>query len=83
MYVLRLLPQAQKDLDRLQEKIFSRIKNEILSLKDNPRSRGAIKLTDEEGYRIRIGDYRILYRIGDKSKEIFIYRIKHRKEVYR
>ncbi len=83
MYALKLLPQAQKDLDRLRGKIFSKIKNEILSLKDNPRSHDAIKLTDEEGYRIRIGDYRVLYRIEDKTKEIFIYRIKHRKEAYR
>ena len=83
MYGLKILPQAQKDLDRLYGKIFSKIKNKILCLIDNPRPYDAIKLTNEEGYRIRVGDYRVLYRIDDKSKGIFIYRIKHRKEAYR
>ncbi len=82
MYSLRILPAAQKDLNRLHDKIFNKIKNEIISLVDNPRPYGALKLTNEDGYRIRIGDYRVLYRIDEKIKEIFIYRIKHRKEAY-
>lgn len=83
MYKLKILPHAEKDMNRLQGKIFRDIKNEILRLAENPRPYGAIKLTNEEGYRIRIGDYRVLYRIDDSSKEIFIYRVKHRKEAYR
>lgn len=83
MYVLKILPAAQKDLDRLHAKIFDKIKNEIISLSDNPRPYGALKLTNEDGYRIRIGDYRVLYRIDEKIKGIFIYRIKDRKEAYR
>lgn len=83
MYKLRVLPQAQKDLDRLRGKIFNKIKKEIMVLSANPRPYGALKLTNEEGYRIRIEDYRALYRIDDSLKEIFIYRVKHRKEAYR
>lgn len=83
MYKLRILPAAQKDLDGLPHKIFTAIKSKALRLSNNPRPYGAIKLTNDEGYRIRIWDYRILYRINDKLKEIFIYRIKHRKEAYR
>jgi mRNA interferase RelE/StbE len=83
MYNLRILPAAQKDLKRLQGKIFDKIKSEILSLANNPRPYGALKLTNEDGYRIRVGDYRVLYRIDEKIKEIFIYRVKHRKESYR
>ena len=83
MYKLRILPVAQKDLDRLHGKIFHKIKNEIILLSNNPHPYGALKLTNENGYRIRVGDYRILYRIDDKEKEIYIYRVKHRKEVYR
>lgn len=82
MYNLKILPQAQKDLDHIHGKIFDKIKDNIIRLADNPRPYGAIKLTKEEGYRIRIGDYRAIYRIDDKSKEVFIYRIKHRKEAY-
>lgn len=83
MYKLKIIAQAQKDLDNLHGRAFEKIKKEILSLSSNPRPFGVIKLTQEEGYRIRIGDYRILYRINDSLKEIIIYRIKHRKEAYR
>ena len=83
MYKLNILPHAQKDLDQLHGKIFESLKNKILHLVNNPRPFGALKLTNEDGYRIRSGDYRILYRINDKTKEIFIYRVKHRKEAYR
>ncbi len=83
MYKIKLIPHAQKDLDQLEDRTFAKIKNEIINLSKNPRPYGAIKLSNEEGYRIRIEDYRVLYRINDKIKEIFIYRIKHRKEAYR
>ncbi len=83
MYRIKILPQAQKDLDQLHSKIFINIKNRIINLARNPQPFGALKLTNEEGYRIRIGDYRVLYRIDDKTRVIFIYRVKHRKEAYR
>ncbi len=83
MYKLKILPHAQKDIGHLQNKIFNNIKDKIINLANDPRPNGAIKLTNEDGYRIRIGDYRVLYRIEDKSKEIFIYRVKHRREAYR
>ncbi|HCJ66009.1 MAG TPA: hypothetical protein DHV62_01455 [Elusimicrobia bacterium] len=83
MYEIKILPSAQKDLDSLEKNIFERIKTKIIQLKENPRLPGAIKLTAEEGYRIRIGDYRILYRLDDKEQKIYLYRVKHRKEAYR
>jgi mRNA interferase RelE/StbE len=83
MYVLKILTRAQKDLDQLHGKIFNNVKIRIIQLANNPRPYGTIKLTNEDGYRLRIGDYRVLYRVDDKSKEVFIYRVKHRREVYR
>lgn len=83
MYKIYLLPQAKKDLDAFKGKIFEQLDNKISSLSKDPRPPGSIKLTAEEGYRIRSGDYRIVYRIEDKEKRVFIYRIKHRKEVYK
>jgi len=83
VYKIFILPQAEKDLDNLQIKIFNQMKNKISSLSNNPRPSGCLKLTVEEGYRLKTGDYRILYRIDDKEKIIYIYRIKHRKEVYK
>jgi len=83
MYKIFIIPQAQKDLDNLNEKIFKQIKNKILSLSGKPRPHGCLKLTAEEGYRIRSGNYRIIYRVNDKEKIVYIYRIKHRKEAYK
>lgn len=83
MYKIEVIPSALKDLDNSEKKLFIQIKNKIDSLKSNPRPSNCIKLTAEEGYRIRSGDYRILYRIDDKNKIVYIYRIKHRRESYR
>ena len=83
MHKINIIPSARKDLDGLDKKSFSQIKNKIISLASNPRPSGCLKLTAEEGYRIRSGNYRILYRVDDKNKMIYVYRIKHRKESYR
>lgn len=83
MYKIFILPLAQKDLNNLQSKIFGQIKDKISTLSHNPRPMGCIKLTAEQGYRFRSGDYRILYRIDDKEKIVYIYRVKLRKEAYR
>ena len=82
MYKVEVIPSTQKDLDNLEKKFFIQIKNKINSLKFNPRPANCLKLTAEEGYRLRSGDYRILYRIDDKNKIVYIYRVKHRKESY-
>jgi len=82
VYKILLLPSAQKDLDEFKGKILDILVKKIISLKENPRSHGCLKLTAEHGYRIRSGNYRIVYRIDDKRKEVFVYRIKNRKEAY-
>ena len=82
MYELLVLPPAQKDLDKPEAPIFTRILKKIRALSKDARPPGCLKLTEEDGYRIRTGDYHILYRIDDGLKQIYIYRIKHRKDVY-
>lgn len=82
-YQVLLIPSAQKDLDPFQGDVFSKLCKALKNLSENPRPVGSIKLASEEGYRIRIGDYRIVYRIDDKGKKVYIYRIRHRREVYR
>ncbi|MCL5268920.1 MAG: type II toxin-antitoxin system RelE/ParE family toxin [Bacteroidetes bacterium] len=66
----------------MPDKEVLRISNRIQTLCDNPRPIGVQKLTDAEGYRIRVGNYRVLYEIDDKAKIIFVYRVKHRSEAY-
>ncbi len=82
-YKIIIKPSAQKDLDKLQNKELKRIVARLEQLRINPRPIGVQKLSDEEGYRLRSGNYRILFVINDKIKNIFIYRIKHRKDAYR
>jgi len=84
MYQLKILSKAEKDQNALEGKLFEVVDREIRSLSKNPRPYGCAKLSDEEnGYRIRVRHIRILYQIDDKAKTVIIYRIKHRKEVYR
>ena len=82
MYELFVLPPALKDLDKLEVSAFDRILRKIRALAKDARPPGCLKLTGDDGYRVRSGDYRILFRIDDASKRIFIYRVKHRKDVY-
>ncbi|MDP1676858.1 MAG: type II toxin-antitoxin system RelE/ParE family toxin [Bacteroidota bacterium] len=82
-YTINIKPSAQKDLDALPDKEAFKILSRIAQLESDPRPIGIQKLHHKEGYRIRSGNYRILYEIDDKKESILIYRIKHRKEVYR
>ena len=83
MYRLFLLASAEKDLDGLEGYAFAQIKAKMVSLKSDPRPPGSLKLTAHEGYRLRYGDYRILYGIDDEREKIYIYKVKHRREAYR
>lgn len=84
MYQVRTPPRAEKDLNRLEGGLFEAVDRAIRSLSENPRPAGCVKLSDEEnGWRIRVRHIRVLYQIDDKAKSVVIYRIKHRKEVYR
>lgn len=84
MYNIDLKKSAQKDLDRINEPDFSRIINSIKLLSQNPRNINVKKLVSKENeYRLRVGDYRVLFFIEEDTKEIKISRILHRKEAYR
>ncbi len=72
-----------KDLRRLPKSDIKRILARIDSLADNPRPPGAEKLTNEEKYRIRQGNYRILYRVEDMIITVTIVKVGHRRDVYR
>lgn len=82
-YEVILKPPASRDLDKLPDHELEKISKRLLQLGYDPRPIGVQKLTAEEGYRIRVGDYRVLFIIDDVQRKVFIYRIKHRKDVYR
>ena len=84
MYDVYLEKAAERDLKRLQPKIFQQIIFHIKGLVDTPRPSGCHKIAGTKSdWRIRIGDYRVIYVIDDKAKVIKVMRVRHRREVYR
>lgn len=81
-YALIIDRYAQKQLDKIPPPHFNRIIKAIYSLQENPRPQGYKKLTGRPGYRIRIGDYRVIYLIEDSEVKVFVIDIGHRKEIY-
>jgi mRNA interferase RelE/StbE len=67
-YSLQILPRAQKELERLEKNHYIRIRDAIRELSGNPRPPGCLRLTGREGWRIRVGDYRIVYEIEDQKQ---------------
>ena len=82
-YKILLKPSALKDLDQLPDKEVNRLLSQIKNLSEEPRPIGIQKLSNQGGFRIRSGNYRVLFEVNDKLQTVFIYRIKHRKEVYK
>ena len=83
MYVVKLKRSAEKELEKLPASIHDKIITTLLALKDDPRPRNSKKLHGREGWRIRVGDYRVLYLILESEKIMEIISVAHRKEVYR
>lgn len=82
MYQLKIKEPAQKDLRKLAPSIRERMANLIRSLANEPRPPGSQKLTNRKEWRIRQGDYRVLYTIDDQQKSVTVVRIKHRARAY-
>lgn len=73
---------AQKQLDKIPPPHFNRIIRAIDALSTDPRPHGSKKLTGRPAYRIRIGNYRVIYRIEDAVLTVFVVDIGHRKDIY-
>ena len=82
-YSVEIVQKAEKEYFKLPESVKHRIQELILSLETEPRPMGAKKLRETDYYRVRSGDYRIIYSIEDKARLIKILSIGHRKEIYR
>jgi mRNA interferase RelE/StbE len=85
MYTITISQSALKELQRLQKPTVKKIEKAITELAKNPRPAGVKKLkgNTEDLYRIRSGDYRVVYSIEDEIKVIDIRKIGHRKDIYR
>mgnify|MGYP001581088001 CR=1 FL=1 len=77
-------PSAEKQLNRIPSKVAEKITEVIVKLQENPFPTNSKKLQAETDiYRIRVGDYRIVYEIEKITQQIVVAKIKHRKDVYR
>ena len=83
MYSVEFSPAAVRDYKKLTHDELEKINILIDKLAENPRPAGYKKLKSRDAYRVRSGDYRVIYEIHHKILTIIIIRIRHRKEVYR
>jgi len=83
-YQIEISKGASKQLKKLSEDIREKIEAKIQELIDEPRPDGVVKLKDiENGYRIRVGEYRVLYKIYDDVLVVTVIKVGHRRQVYR
>jgi mRNA interferase RelE/StbE len=83
VYRVYFRESVEKDLHTVPRKDLKRILQRIKTLAENPRPPGCEKLTGQERYRVRQGQYRIVYSIQDYELTVWIVKVGHRKDVYR
>jgi mRNA interferase RelE/StbE len=83
MYSIQITSRAERELRRLDRQVKNRLTKTILTLANEPRPSGCLKVKTEEGvWRVRVGDWRIGYEIDDAKREVTIIRVGHRSEFY-
>ena len=82
-YSLEILRPAQKALSKVSPSHRERIISAISGLSHDPRPVGYIKLSGRDGYRIRVGDYRVIYEIEENRLKVLVIALGHRRDIYR
>jgi len=83
-YTILLAPPAERQLKAFTPSVQKRLVRRLKTLRENPRPQGVKKLAGEDNlYRIREGDYRIIYTIDEKELIVLVVKIGDRKEIYR
>ena len=82
-YQVIILKSVRKELDRLPDEIANRIFARLTELETNPRPTDVKKLKGRDAWRIRVGDYRVIYEIHDRVLQIIVITVGHRREIYR
>lgn len=82
-YEISIKKSAVKELEDIPKKELQKIIKRIRTLSSHPRPQGSQKLSHGEQYRIRKGDYRIIYSVQDDDLTVHIIKVGHRKEIYR
>ncbi len=82
-YKIVLVKSAVKELESVSGKTHDRIVEHLRQLEENPRMFGAEKLTAREAYKLRVGSYRIIYKINDSRQEVEVLVVEDRRQVYK
>ncbi|MGR9053734.1 MAG: type II toxin-antitoxin system RelE family toxin [Gammaproteobacteria bacterium] len=83
-YRIEIKPRAIKQLRKLPSAVLAKVSKQIDNLSENPRPDGCKKLSGtEHSYRVRVGDYRVVYSVFDKRLIIQVIKIGHRKDIYK
>jgi mRNA interferase RelE/StbE len=83
-YQVELAPAAKRQIKKLPPDAYKRIIQRLEELKLDPRPAKVAKLEGEEDlYRVRVGDYRIVYQVRERVLQILVVKVKHRRDVYR
>ena len=83
-YQVAFAPAGARDVRKLPPSVQARVMKTVAKLAETPRPRGSRKINgSEDVYRIRVGDYRVLYTISDDVLIVLVVRVRHRREVYR
>ncbi|MEM1042467.1 MAG: type II toxin-antitoxin system RelE/ParE family toxin [Bacteroidota bacterium] len=81
-YRVEILRRAAKSLAKLPERDYERVRDAVRALGTDPRPPGCKKLVGREGWRIRIGRYRVIYEIADVVRVVTVLDVGHRKDIY-
>jgi mRNA interferase RelE/StbE len=82
-YSLYILPRVEKEIAALDSRHYESVKKKIDTLREEPRPPGCRKLANSQDWRIRTGNYRIVYQIDDAARTVTVLRVGHRREIYR
>jgi mRNA interferase RelE/StbE len=82
-YQVEMLSRAQKALARLPQQDYERVRDAIGALTEDPRPAGCRKLAGRDGWRIRIGQYRVIYEIENAIRVVTVLDVGHRRDIYR
>jgi mRNA interferase RelE/StbE len=82
-YSILILRRAQIELASLPKEAYKKVKTAISVLAENARPRGCRKLAGREGWRIRVGNYRVIYEIDDPAQAVTVLHVGHRRDIYR
>ena len=82
-YSVVILRRAQSELSALPQDTYQKLKAAIFGLAETPRPAGCRKLTGRDGWRIRIGTFRVIYEINDTTRIVTVLHVGHRRDVYR